>query len=123
MKNPPTTYLTLLICLVAGAIYAEEMPVPAGPKTAPRAEERVSGSVSAGVSSSYMFRGYRLNHKSVVIEPSATISYQNFSLTLWDNFDMGQKTSWTATDHTGAFNPAGVIKDTLAGGITATLNF
>lgn len=38
--------------------------------------------------SQYVWRGYGLSDDSIVIQPSATVSYKGFSFNLWGNLDM-----------------------------------
>lgn len=47
----------------------------------------VTGSASLGVYNRYIFRGYEIGSKSLVIQPSVSVSYKWFSATLWSNID------------------------------------
>lgn len=50
-------------------------------------EDKVTGSISTGVYNRYIFRGYELSSKSIVIQPSVTVSYKGFSVNYWGNID------------------------------------
>jgi uncharacterized protein (TIGR02001 family) len=82
------------IVLLSSAIcsWAEDVSEPEG----------LSVSAGAGVFSKYIWRGYELNHKSIVIQPSVTLSYKGFSINEWANVDAspdaGRK--WNETDTT-----------------------
>lgn len=54
-------------------------------------EDKVTGSVSLGAYSRYVFRGYELSSGSVVIQPSITASYKGFSINYWGNIDTKEK--------------------------------
>jgi len=50
-------------------------------------EAKPSASADIGIFSQYIWRGYELSKDSIVIQPSATVSYQDFSFNLWGNLD------------------------------------
>jgi len=54
------------------------------------AEDKVTGSASIGLFNRYIFRGYEIGSKSVVIQPDLSVSYKGFSLTLWGNIDTNE---------------------------------
>jgi hypothetical protein len=60
--------------------------------------ERPSFNFSADFLSQYVWRGYALSNKSLVIQPSMTVSYKGFSANVWGNFD---------TDENNEFRPHG----------------
>jgi uncharacterized protein (TIGR02001 family) len=63
-------------------------------------EEKPTASADVGVFDKYVWRGYELSDDSVVIQPSITMSYKDFSFNLWGNLD-------TRTDndtHSNQFN-------------------
>lgn len=76
------------------------------------ADKNVTGSVTAGFFSQYVYRGYELSADSMVIQPAITLSYYGFSLNLWGNLDTDQNqtqsfvpsdqgsSSWNETDLT-----------------------
>ena len=67
------------------------------PPTAP-----VSGSAAIGIFNKYIFRGYELSNKSFVIQPTVSVSYKNFSATLWSNIDSSvHPTQSTIGDYSG----------------------
>lgn len=57
------------------------------------AEDKVTGSASAGVFSRYVFRGYELSKGSVVAQPAITVSYKGFSAGFWGNIDSNEHTT------------------------------
>lgn len=63
---------------------AAEEPKPAGQK---QEEAKVTGEVAASILSAYIWRGQELSRHSVVIQPSATVSYRGFTANLWGNLD------------------------------------
>jgi hypothetical protein len=92
--------LFLMGAYASGAFAEEKAPDAAAPavaKAAPAAEPpkveepKVTGSVGVGVFSQYIFRGYELSRKSVVIQPSISASYRGFSATIWGNLDSHQR--------------------------------
>jgi hypothetical protein len=50
-------------------------------------EQAVTGSVGVSVLNKYVFRGYELSNKSVVVQPTSTVSYAGFGVTFWGNYD------------------------------------
>lgn len=50
-------------------------------------EDSVSGEAALAVMSAYIWRGQELTRHSVVLQPSATISYKGFSANVWANID------------------------------------
>jgi hypothetical protein len=50
-------------------------------------EDKPTASADVGVFDKYVWRGYELSDDSVVIQPSTTISYKDFSFNLWGNLD------------------------------------
>lgn len=56
-------------------------------------ESKGSGSASVGVFNKYVFRGYELSAGSVVIQPSAGITYNGFSVSFWGNIDSEENTT------------------------------
>ena len=50
-------------------------------------EPPVSGSAGLSVFNKYIFRGYELSAKSVVVQPSVSVSYKYFSASFWGNID------------------------------------
>lgn len=75
--------VVLALLISVSFVKAEEMK-----KEEPKQEEdKVTGSVSLGAYSRYIFRGYELSSKSVVIQPSVTVSYKGFSVNYWGNID------------------------------------
>lgn len=51
------------------------------------AEDKITGSASVGVFNRYVFRGYELSSKSIVIQPALSASYKGFSAGFWGNID------------------------------------
>jgi len=85
--------MVLFIC--TAYVYAEDA-APAASAPAPAAEQpkveeaKVTGSAGVGVLNRYIFRGYEVSSKSVVIEPTITLSYKGFSINVWGNMDTDQ---------------------------------
>jgi hypothetical protein len=50
-------------------------------------EAKPSASGDVGVFSQYIWRGYEFSKDSIVIQPSATVSYKDVSFNLWGNLD------------------------------------
>ena len=53
-------------------------------------EDAPSASADVAVLTDYIWRGYHLSEDSIVIQPSATVSYKGFSFNLWGNLDTDQ---------------------------------
>jgi hypothetical protein len=76
-------------------VHAEDA-APAAGAPAPAAEQpkveeaKVTGSAGVAVLNKYVFRGYEVSAKSVVIEPTVTLGYRGFSATVWGNIDTDQ---------------------------------
>src|SRR5208283_2955535 len=85
-----------LVCTVSSNLYAEDQPAtaaaPATPATAEAAPAApaVTGSAAMSVLNHYIFRGYELSSKSVVLQPSLTLNYSGFSANLWSNIDSSE---------------------------------
>ncbi|KFO68411.1 hypothetical protein ER57_04405 [Smithella sp. SCADC] len=91
MKKMITAVLLLLIiATLPVTIWAEEQK-PAVPeqKTVEQKQEedKVTGEVAASILSAYIWRGQELSRDSVVIQPSATVSYRGFTANIWGNLD------------------------------------
>jgi len=72
--------ISLILVLIFVVFAASSITVNAeGPDT--------SGSASVGIFNKYVFRGYELSAGSVVIQPSAGITYNGFSASFWGNID------------------------------------
>ena len=63
-------------------------------------EDKPTASADVGVFDKYVWRGYELSDDSVVIQPSTTISYKDFSFNLWGNLD----TRMDDDTHSNQFN-------------------
>jgi len=50
----------------------------------------ISGSFSTGLYNKYVFRGYEISDDSLVIQPSLTLNYKNFSVSLWGNINTSE---------------------------------
>ncbi len=51
------------------------------------AEEKPEADFSMSLLSQYNWRGYQLSKDSMVVQPSATVSYSGFSANIWGNLD------------------------------------
>jgi hypothetical protein len=73
-------------------------------------EAKPSASADVGVFSQYIWRGYELSKDSVVIQPSATVSYKDVSFNLWGNLDTDvytdsrDESQFNETDMTLSYN-------------------
>jgi hypothetical protein len=88
----------LLLLIIAMPVYsfAEEQK-SAEPKPVEQKQEadKVTGGVDLSVLSAYIWRGYEQTRGSVVVQPSATISYKGFSFNAWGNLDTKPYSSTT----------------------------
>lgn len=50
-------------------------------------ESKVAGGAGVAVFNKYVFRGYELSDKSVVLQPNLGINYKGFSASFWGNID------------------------------------
>ena len=124
--------LLFFVFLSCGHGYGQEAQATAPEQTPPaaKAEEAppaVTGTGTLGVFNKYIFRGYELSRRSVVVEPSLTASYQGFSATFWGNIDSRENgtqnftpdtpkgTSFDETDLTLSYTYA-IQKWSLTGG-------
>ncbi len=84
-------------------------------------EDKPKASVDVGFFSKYIWRGYELSKNSLVIQPSATVSYKGFGLNLWGNLDTDvygderNEAKWNETDLTASYE-YGLGPVTLGGG-------
>ena len=67
-------------------------------------EERPTASADVSVLSKYVWRGYELSDDSIVLQPSMTISYKDFSMNLWGNLDTDVDEAHGANDNLSQFN-------------------
>jgi len=81
MRSLKSLIVVVFLLLTFSVTMAEEA----------KQEEKVTGSVSAGVYNRYIFRGYELSSGSVVVQPSVTLSYKGFSVNYWGNIDTNEK--------------------------------
>ncbi len=78
-------------------------------------EDKVTGETAVSVLSTYIWRGQELIRHSVVVQPSATISYKGFSANIWGNLDTNPysagnseySANFTETDITLSYSIAG----------------
>ncbi len=74
--------LSLIIASLPVTSWAEEQkPVEQ------KQEDKVTGGVDLSILSAYIWRGQELTRNSVVVQPSATISYKGFTFNAWGNLD------------------------------------
>jgi hypothetical protein len=74
-------------------------------------EEKPTAEFSSAFLSKYVWRGFELSKDSLVIQPSATVSYKGFSANLWGNLDTdpysaggsNETNNWNETDMTLAY--------------------
>ena len=71
-------------------------------------ESPVSASADVSLLSQYIWRGYALSKDSVVVQPSATVSYKGFGFNLWGNLDTHElgteDSSFNETDMTLSYD-------------------
>ena len=67
-------------------------------------DERPTASADVSVLSKYVWRGYELSDDSIVLQPSMTISYKNFSMNLWGNLDTDVDEAHGTNDNLSQFN-------------------
>jgi hypothetical protein len=72
--------IAALIVIAAAMVVS-----PAG--VAAEEEERPSASAEVAVLTKYVWRGFELSNDSIVVQPSATVSYKGFGFNLWGNLD------------------------------------
>jgi hypothetical protein len=97
------------------AFAAEEKPLaPGRGMTVTEADmediNRPTASIDVSFLNQYIWRGYELSKDSLVIQPSATVSFKGFSLNLWGNLDTDRysgpykgEAKWNETDMTVAY--------------------
>ena len=74
---------TLFVVMILMGAATFIVPVPA----AAAEEEGPTASAEAAILSKYVWRGFELSDDSIVIQPSATVSYRGFGFNLWGNLD------------------------------------
>jgi len=75
-------------------------------------EDKVTGEVDLSILSVYIWRGYEQTRNSVVVQPSATVSYKGFSVNVWGNLDTKPYSAananygakYTETDYTVSYS-------------------
>jgi hypothetical protein len=107
-----------ILAVQASPLLAEEVktttetkanlePVKAG-----LAEDKVTGEIDLSVLNAYIWRGYEQTRNSVVVQPSATVSYKGFSVNVWGNLDTKPYSAananygakYTETDYTVSYS-------------------
>jgi uncharacterized protein (TIGR02001 family) len=73
-------------------------------------EEKPTAELAMGAYSQYVWRGFAFSDKSVVLQPSLTVSYQGFAANLWGNLDTDEvgldTANWNETDMTVSYDGA-----------------
>ncbi len=64
-------------------------------------EDKPSAGADISILNKYVWRGYELSDDSIVIQPSVTVSYRDFSFNLWGNLDTDYD---SGTDSSSQFN-------------------
>ena len=67
-------------------------------------EDKPTASADVSVLSKYVWRGYELSDDSIVLQPSMTISYKDFSMNLWGNLDTDVDEAHGENDDLSQFN-------------------
>jgi hypothetical protein len=104
-----TIVALLSLCTATAAFSAEADYKPSNEETPP---ERPAVNVSTDFLSQYVWRGVALSNKSLVIQPSITVSYKGFSANVWGNFDTDEnnefrphgRANWNETDLTISYS-------------------
>jgi hypothetical protein len=101
--------LLLIAAMLPGISLAEEV----------KPEEKPTGELAISALSSYIWRGQELTRNSIVVQPSATISYKGFSFNVWGNLDTKPYSAatdnyagkYTETDFTLSYSKAlGIVQ-------------
>ncbi len=73
-------------------------------------EDKPTADLTVGALSQYVFRGFAYTKDSLVVQPSMTVGYKDFSFNLWGNLDTDRwndneqdSNSWTETDMTMSY--------------------
>jgi hypothetical protein len=89
-------------CLLAILLLmAAMLPVISGAEEV-KQEEKPTGELAVSTLSGYIWRGQELTRSSVVVQPSATIAYKDFSFNVWGNLDT-KPYSAVAADYGGKY--------------------
>jgi len=88
MRESKTRNIKLITCLPLMALM---MVIFMGFSVCAEEAEKPAASADIGIFSKYIWRGYELSDNSIVIQPSATISYKGFGFNLWGNLDTDQE--------------------------------
>jgi hypothetical protein len=107
-----------ILAVQAPPLLAEEVKTTAETKAnlepvkAGLAEDKVTGEIDLSVLNAYIWRGYEQTRNSVVVQPSATVSYKGFSVNVWGNLDTKPYSAananygakYTETDYTVSYS-------------------
>ena len=104
-----TIIISLSLCTTTTTFAVEADNKPVMEEAAP---VRPTFNFSADFLSQYVWRGYALSNKSLVIQPSITVGYKGFSANIWGNFDTDEnnefrphgRADWNETDLTLSYN-------------------
>ncbi len=67
-------------------------------------EDAPEASVDVSILTDYVWRGYALSNDSIVIQPSATVTYKGFGINIWGNLDTDLDDGNPATANMAEFN-------------------
>jgi Bacterial protein of unknown function (Gcw_chp) len=106
-QKPPAPEQTPTVKQTAPAPTSEQKPAEQAPE-----EDKVTGEIDLSVLSAYIWRGYEQTRDSVVVQPSATVSYKGFSVNVWGNLDSRPYSAtdakyaakYTETDYTASYS-------------------
>ncbi len=106
-QKPAAPEQTPAVKQAAPATTPEQKPAEQPPE-----EDKVTGEVDLSVLSAYIWRGYEQTRGSVVVQPSATVSYKGFSVNVWGNLDTKPYSAadasygakYTETDYTVSYS-------------------
>lgn len=111
--------ILMVICGVfffAGPLLADETAPVEKPQEAP-AEDKPAVSLYVDILSQYIFRGVALSRDGAVFQPSGTVTYKGFSVSIWGNFDTADylnndgSSKWNETDFTFSYTHELFVKE------------
>jgi hypothetical protein len=108
----PIIFLILAISALPLVSFADEIKTDQKPAEQKPEEDKVTGELDLSVLSAYIWRGYEQTRDSVVVQPSATVSYKGFSVNVWGNLDARPYSAtdvkygakYTETDYTVSYS-------------------
>jgi uncharacterized protein (TIGR02001 family) len=92
--------------IMKGLLFIAVLSLTATTSLAFAEEDSITASADIGAFNEYIWRGYKLNDDSIVVQPSVTLGYKGFSVNGWANLDTGAEDNdaWNETDFTMAYD-------------------